>query len=254
MAKISFDDFDKLDQQDNSSSNRVEFFNLRNDGDSAVVRFAISTKDDIIAEAVHTTTINDKQRKVSCLRTLNEPISNCPMCANNTPLQNRVFVKLVEYVRDDSGKLTPMGKVWERPISMGKTLSGYVDDYGDLRNYLFKITRHGKPRDTNTTYDIKPMLNKDVYNDTLYVKDFSVIDTYNPIGTVVISTDKNGMYDIINGVWNPPKKENQNNALQLQTAEGREEYPSLNTSDFSSSNAPYQPSTFNQQKSRTYSY
>lgn len=259
MARIDFNDFDKLEQRENSgSSNRVEFFNLRNDGDSAIVRFAISSKSDIIAGTVHTTTINGKQRKVSCLRTLNEPISNCPMCANSIPLQSRVFVKLVEYVRDDSGKLTPVGKVWERSISMGKILSSYIDDYGDLRDYLFKITRHGMSGDTNTTYDIKPMLNRDVYNDTLYVKDFSSVDSYNPIGTVVINTDRNGMLDILNGVWNSPKKEHQSSTSQTQTANGREEYPSLNTPEFSTNNAPYQPSSFNQssyqQKPRTYSY
>jgi len=52
-----------------------------------------------------------------------------------------------------------------------------MDDYGDLRNTLFKIKRHGAKGDQNTTYDILPA-NQNVYKPEVYVPDFSGFDNF----------------------------------------------------------------------------
>ena len=67
--------------------------------------------------------------------------------------------------------------MWARPGKFALKLKEYLIEYGDLKNYLFKVKRHGAPGDMQTDYELIPILNKDIYKDSVYVKDFSAFNT-----------------------------------------------------------------------------
>ena len=56
------------------------FFQLKNDKDTARVRFMYNGIDDIYGYAVHQVTVEGKQRYVARLREYTQPIDDCPFC------------------------------------------------------------------------------------------------------------------------------------------------------------------------------
>lgn len=164
---------------------KVGYFSLKNDGDSAVVRFAYSSINDISVETVHKLVVDGRWRSISCIKGAYDPIDNCPLCREGYDLKKRVFVKLIEYVPTQDGKISVEAKIWDRPAEgkndfVKKLINMLNSCGGDLTNYLFTITRSGDSGSTDTTYDINPILNMAVYPESLYVKDFSAFEGFTP--------------------------------------------------------------------------
>jgi len=185
MAKLDFNNYQNFTQQQSrpdtptTSHNyaRVTYFNLTNDGDEAIVRFPYSTPDQFDIRTVHTVKMGKAFRKINCLRDPREPLDNCPLCKSGNRVQLRFFTKLLMYVKDGSGNIESQACIWDRPASFAQTLKSYMDDYGDLRNLVFKIRRHGAKGDLSTTYDILPA-NPEIYKPTIYVADFKAFDNF----------------------------------------------------------------------------
>lgn len=198
MAYLSREEFLKMQQERQERANtprqtqpqasRVGFFGLKDDGDEAIVRFAYSNPDEIEVFTTHAVTINGKFRKVNCLRTFKDPIDNCPLCAAGQNFQQRVYIKLIEYVRNDDGTITPTPKVWERSSSYVQILTNLFTEYGDISDCVFKIKRAGAKGDMKTTYSIM-FGNPSIYNSQLYPKDFSAFENYKILGGPLM--DKN---------------------------------------------------------------
>lgn len=147
----------------------VQFFGIKPDSE-AIVRFAYSSNDEYELRTVHEVQINGKYNRVHCLRTPWEPVDKCPLCkAENRP-QTRFFVRLIEYVKDETGNIKAVAKVWDRPASFAKTLTSYLQEYGDLGQVVFKVKRRGSGLDT--TYEIM-YASPHIYKDEIYVPDFS---------------------------------------------------------------------------------
>ena len=144
MAKFSMNEADNY-----GVSNQGSFFTLKDDGDTARVRFLYETADDVEGYSVHTVKIGDKDRYVNCLRTYNEPIDNCPLCKAGNKIKPRLFVKLYN---EDAGEC----QLWERGKTFFDTLSGLSNRYNPLYNKVIEIERHGKKGDMQTTYQTYP--------------------------------------------------------------------------------------------------
>lgn len=149
MARFRYDEADNY-----GSSGGSSFFTLRDDGDTARVRIMYRDINDVEGLSVHEIELNDKKRYVNCIREYNDPIDMCPLCKANYKIQAKLFVPLYN---EDTGETL----VWER----GKKFFGKISDlctrYDNLVARVFEIVRHGKSKDTGTTYEIWPVGDKD---------------------------------------------------------------------------------------------
>lgn len=123
------------------------YFSLKNDGDTATVRFLFDSIEDVEAYSVHEVELNGKKRYVSCLREYGDPVSACPMCAAGRFTQVKYFVPLYN---EDTDKVV----TWERGKKFGAKLTSMCARYPHLVSHTFEIERNGKPGDTATTYEI----------------------------------------------------------------------------------------------------
>lgn len=185
MAQISYEEFLKFNQRGEKKSSPksdrpfVRYFGLGDDGDVGVVRFNVATLDDIKIVSRHRVKTNTgKTRNVMCLRhSPDEPLTVCPLCEAGEKVSFRAFIPLLSYEQDENGNTVAVPCMWEQAPRIRETLKSFTMDYGDLRDYIFKIVRHGKHGDTGTTYTILPA-NQKVYTDEVFKKDFSGFENF----------------------------------------------------------------------------
>lgn len=136
-----------VNEADNYGGNgQSSFFSLKNDKDTATVRFMYNTLDDIEGYAVHEIEVGGKKRYVNCLRSYNEPIDACPLCAARYRVLAKLFVTLYD---EDTQEI----KVWDRGKTFFSKLASLCSRYNPLVATPFEIERNGKKGDTNTTYE-----------------------------------------------------------------------------------------------------
>lgn len=137
------------DADNYGNNNRSSFFQLKNDKETARVRFMYNSMQDVFGYAVHEVEVDGKRRYVNCIREYNEPKEACPFCAANKTQIAKVFVPL--YDVDEQAV-----KVWERGKRYLGTLSSLCSRYSGadkpLVSNVFEIERNGEPKSTNTTY------------------------------------------------------------------------------------------------------
>ena len=205
MAQINFNDY--LATQNNQTSASTEgkgkgsgvgFFSLKNDKDFAVVRFMHDDTDSFDIVAGHRMTVNDKLRLVNCIRSAHEPVDNCPLCRAGKNLEYRLYIHLIEYVRNDEGKMVPVPRVWERSASYVNTLTNLMKEYGPLSDNIFKITRNGEKGSKSTTYDIMYGSPK-VYTQEVYPRRDDAFKDYKAVGNMVLDYDYNKLAELVGG-------------------------------------------------------
>ena len=151
MGRFSANEADNYGNGGGGSS----FFSLKGDGDVARVRFMYNSMEDVNGYAVHQVEVDGKRRFVNCLRSYNEPKDKCPLCAAGNFQRAKLYIPL--FVYDDKGKNGEV-QLWERGKNFFAKISSVCARYasGDtpLVSNVFEIERHGKPNDTNTTYEI----------------------------------------------------------------------------------------------------
>lgn len=181
MAQMSYEEFMKFNQkserkeyQSGAPKIYVRYFGLGDDGDTGIVRFNIQTLDDIRIVSKHRVkTVNGKFRNIACLRTdPSQSLDVCPLCAEGEKVSFRAYVPLISYEQDENGNTVAVPCLWEQAPRIRETLKSFTMDYGDLRDYVFKIVRHGKHGDPGTTYTILPA-NPNVYKEEIFKKDFT---------------------------------------------------------------------------------
>ena len=107
----------------------IDFFNLKQSGDSAIIRLLHTSPSTIEHVMIHTvTTADGKKRSVRCCG------DNCPLC--RTAPSERIYVHLIDYT---DGK----EKVWNRTPTILKQLDELCQNWGDLSKLIIKITRNG---------------------------------------------------------------------------------------------------------------
>ena len=125
------------------------YFSLRNDKDTARVRFMYNDINDVAGYAVHQVEIDGKKRYVNCLREYNQPMSDCPLCAAKNFQLAKLFIPLYDV---DEQKV----KIWERGKKFFSKISSLCARYANpsVVAHVFEIERNGKPGDQTTSYEI----------------------------------------------------------------------------------------------------
>lgn len=111
--------------------NRLEYFNLRNDGDSAIVRMLHTNTGTIESAKVHWVDVQGKKKNIKCCG------ENCPICSTNNQPLNRIFIHLIDYT--DNNK----EKVWSRTDKILSQLTDISNNWGGLNNCVLQIKRVG---------------------------------------------------------------------------------------------------------------
>jgi len=180
MSVYSYESFlkssaEKSSAKPTSKFTKVGYFSLKEDGATAIVRFAYKNKSEFDIVTVHTAEVNGNWKRVSCLReNLKEPVEKCPFCEAGEKLYSKFYVKLIEYTKDEQGNVVATPKIWERPAGFAQQLDSLCTEYGgDLCDHVFKIKRRGAKGDMQTTYDVM-YANPELYKESVgYVKDLS---------------------------------------------------------------------------------
>lgn len=197
MARISFDTLQETVSTGTGENNNagIKLFALKNDGDVAIVRIMHDNVQDFDILTTHKIKVGDKWRTISCIRDPREPIDNCPLCKANEKIQQRFYIHMIQYVKDDAtGKITPTPVVWDRTAGEYATkFKTLIEEYGPLSNQIFKIKRNGKAGDMSTTYEIL-FGSPNMYPEELYPKTVEAFSNYTALGRIVL--DKN--YNEIN--------------------------------------------------------
>mgnify|MGYP007070324511 CR=1 FL=1 len=143
MARFNFETADKYGG--NGSSN---YFSLKDDKDTARVRFMYNSEEDIEGYAVHEVEIDGRKRYVNCIRDYDEPVDNCPFCKARVMQKAKLFVPLYDVDEDNV-------KVWERGKNYMAELIHLCSKHATkapLVSSVFDITRIGKKGDPKTRY------------------------------------------------------------------------------------------------------
>lgn len=207
MGLINIDDVDNY-----SSAQGTSFFKLENDKDVATVRFCHKDAGDVQIAPCHQITVNGKQRKILCLRKYNEPVSNCPLCAQGYPLDVRFFVSLLEYKKDSKGNFTGEveKKIWERGRTFKKELIGLSARYNPLWKTVFEIERQGAKGESTTKYGLYPM---NYSLDELNIEDFD-LENESVVGNIVMDKTFEEMEYFVNNNEFPATSNNVKSTTQ----------------------------------------
>ena len=130
MPVVGIDDVDNY-----KSGGDYSYLVLKNDGDTAKVRFYIESMDDLRFYVVHQITTRDgKQRYVNCLRTYDQPIDDCPFCRQ--ALQNKEYNTLVKMFLPVFDMNDKQVKLFERGRTFKDEIQGHIRRNSPL---VFKI-------------------------------------------------------------------------------------------------------------------
>ena len=177
--RVSVDDAEKYGGQGGGG-----YFSLKDDGDTARVRFLYDSIEDVEGYCVHEVQIGDKKRYVNCLREYGDPIDKCPFCEAKKFTTVKYFVPL--YNLDEDRVQT-----WERGKKFGKELASMCAHYPHLVSHTFDIERNGKKGDQGTfykTYEVER-------TDGVTLDDF---DVPSPLGTHVLDKTADEMVTYLN--------------------------------------------------------
>lgn len=171
-ARFSFNDADNYGQQNSGA-----FFTLKDDGDTARVRFLYRTIDDLEGYVVHEIKIGDKRRYVSCLRSYNDPVDNCPLCAKGYKQIPKLFLKVYNTDANEP-------QIWERGKTYFQRMAGLASHFNPLCNEVIEVVRHGKKGDMQTTYEFYPTgTSMDAEQPDF---DLDSIECSEPLGTIIL--------------------------------------------------------------------
>lgn len=210
MARINYDTFQETAAAISESGDGIKMFNLKNDGDEAIVRILHDSIDDFDILTTHSIKIGEKFRKISCIRDPREPIDNCPLCKTNVKIQQRFFIHMLVYTKDNTGNIICTPMVWERNANeFAKKFKTLIDEYGPLSESVFKIKRNGKAGSMDTTYEIL-YCNPSIYTAQLYPINKDAFTNYDTLGRIVLDKTFDEIVTYLN-TGNFPQTNNTNN-------------------------------------------
>lgn len=147
MARFNASEIDNY----GSNGSSTTFFSLKNDKDKARIRLLYNSEDEIMGFSVHQIEVNGKKRWINCLREHGDPIDTCPLCDTG----HKVMAKFFLLVWNEDAKEI---QIWERGKQFWGDLQALFPKLkGTIVSNLLQVTRFGKPRDTQTRYDIYPL-------------------------------------------------------------------------------------------------
>lgn len=175
MARFSMEEADNY-----GTSGSGSFFTLKDDKDTAKVRFLYEGIEQIEGYAVHSVEMPDgKTRYVNCLRAYNEPMDKCPFCSAGLKVTPKLFLKLYN---EDAKEC----QIWERGKTYFQRLASLSSRYNPLCDEIIEIERNGKKGDKQTTYQFYPIENSHIELD-----DYECAE---PLGTIILDKTPDEMY------------------------------------------------------------
>jgi len=194
MSQFNFNDYQKVVTKAQSgpatNSVKIGFFKLA-PGAEALVRIDCSSLDSLKFATVHAPAFGKKFEglgsgftPVSCLNEVGSYSDSCPFCKAAAEghevvgkAAKKVYVQmLVSYKDASTGQwAAPLPVVWERPAGFSTELAAKLNNYGDLRKVLFKVTRIGAGKDTKYSFDYAMPA---VFKPELVPEDFSAFDNF----------------------------------------------------------------------------
>lgn len=207
----------------------IRFFSLKDDGDTAIVRFPYQSSKDFDVLSVHTVKVGKMYKNVNCLFDEDVVGSTCPFCqasedGSMSNAKKRFFVKMIVYETTADGKITVSPRIWERPLKFAAELKEKIADWGDA---VFKIKRVGKSGDQSTQYIVTPC-KPEIYRDDIYVKDFSAFENYSVDGRYVLNKTREEMITFLETGEFPVKqyqKQSTTNQYTNQTSTQQQTIP-----------------------------
>lgn len=166
MANFSYSDYQNViakAQNGTDNSVKIGFFKMKNDKDEALVRFNVAALDSLQFATVHQLGAAQKWMKVSCLNPVGSYQDSCPLCAavsagNNSigKASKKVYVQMMVSYKDPATQqfAAAIPVIWERPAGFSREIANLLNDYGDLTQRVFKVTRNGAAGNMQTTYSI----------------------------------------------------------------------------------------------------
>ncbi len=176
-TRFNFNDAENYGQQ-----NAGSFFQLKDDKDTARVRFLYNTIDDVEGYVVHQVDIGDKKRYVGCLRSYNEPVDKCPLCARGYKQIPKLFVKLYN---EDSKE----AQIWERGKTFFQRISSLAAHYNPLCDEVVEIERNGKKGDMQTKYEFYPVESSQF--------DMDSVECSEPLGSIILDKSADEMAEFL---------------------------------------------------------
>ncbi len=218
MAQFSYESYQQRQQNKQFEGGNIRFFNfLKNDGDVVLVRFPYTSPNEFELYDLHRVSVNGNYRFVNCIREANQPTTACPLCAKGDVAKGRFIVKMLVYVQGQNGiEVVPC--VWDRPTGFAKTLAERLND---CHNVVYKIKRIGAKGDKNTTYDIMPTMNPQIYNEQTYPSDFSAFANFKPNNFAFLDRNFEELTQFVNTGVMPERQK----AQPQQTNEGYQQTP-----------------------------
>ena len=161
MARFSFE------EADNYGAPKSNYFSLKDDGDTAKIRFLLNNLNDLKGVSTHEVRIGDRTIDVECLRAYNEPVEKCPLCAAEYKVNAKLYIPVYDIGSKES-------KIWTRGKSFFNKMSSLCARYNPLVGTPIEIERVGKAGDKNTTYETYPD-----QSDNARIEDFPEVEIEN---------------------------------------------------------------------------
>lgn len=153
-----------MQEAENYGAVKNNYFSLKDDGDTAIIRFLYNDINDVEGVSTHEVELPDgKKMDVECLRAYNEPLHKCPLCEAGYKVNAKLFIPIYDVSSKES-------KIWTRGRTFFQKLSSLCSRYSPLVSMPFEIERCGKKGDTNTTYETYP-----TQSDNAMIEDFPEI-------------------------------------------------------------------------------
>lgn len=185
MANYNFTDYESKRTQGDRP--KVGYFtSLKDDGDEAVVRFNYNTKADFKVVTVHRVLDAGIWKDVECLKGMYDTNDKCPLCKSGDKMKSKIYVQMLQYNKDEQGKITVEPVVWSRGYGFVPELLEVIADAVEdekiapntpIRDIVFKIKRVGAKGSLDTRYKLKVM-QPAVVPDNVFVKDFSAFEKF----------------------------------------------------------------------------
>lgn len=151
---------DLIKKYDNGNFSKTGWFQLKDDGDSAVVRLLHKGETGTDAASgepeydfpifeVHKLDVDGSGRD----RTVLCKGEGCELCKSGNKPSLRMFLQMVNLDEKDKDKQV---QLWERGLTDIKQMIGLTSEYGDLTKRNIKIVRSGSKGSLKTTYQYFP--------------------------------------------------------------------------------------------------
>lgn len=149
MSRLTGENIEKFYSGDGDKK-KIAYFSLKDNGDTARIRFLYNGAEDIDGYTVHRVKVGDYERPVNCLLEKDSPIDDCPFCKAKIAKQARVFIPIFN---EDTGEL----QVWERPNTFYGKIAGLCARYPNIVSQVFEVERRGAKGYQKTDYDFYPV-------------------------------------------------------------------------------------------------